>query len=273
MAELHTGTDHLLARVDGPVAVLSFNRPASRNALSEEMYAGFATALPQIRDDASIRVLMVTGEGGAFCSGGDVKGFRASHTSGAAPATAESTVDHLRSIQAAVSLAMRTMPKPVVAAIPGAAAGAGLSIALAADLRVAAERAVFVSAFSTIGGSGDFGSSWFLPRLIGEAKAKELMLLSPRLSAAEARDLGLVNRVLPDDDFEAAALAFCHELAGRAPIALRYIKENIQRSFDVGLATALDAEAVAMVRSMSTADHREAVAAFLEKRAATFEGR
>jgi len=273
MAELHTGTDHLLGRVDGPVAVLSFNRPASRNALSEEMYSGFATALPQVRDDSSIRVLMVTGEGGAFCSGGDVKGFRESHTSGATPPTAESTVDHLRSIQAAVSLAMRTMPKPVVAAIPGAAAGAGLSIALAADLRVAAERAVFVSAFSTIGGSGDFGSSWFLPRLVGEAKAKELMFMSPRLSAAEALDLGLVNRVFSDDGFDEAALAYCHDLAARAPIALRYIKENIQRSFDVGLATALDAEAVAMVRSMSTADHREAVAAFLEKRPAAFDGR
>ena len=148
-----------------------------------------------------------------------------------------------------------------------------LSIALAADLRIAAERSVFVSAFSTIGGSGDFGSSWFLPRLIGEARAKELMFMSPRLTASDALGLGLVNRVVPDDDFADAALAFCHELAGRAPVALRYMKENIQRSFDSDLATALDAEAVAMVRSMSTADHREAVAAFLEKRSATFEGR
>ena len=273
MSELHTGTDHLLGRIDGRVAVLSFNRPDSRNALSEEMYAGFRTALPQVRDNPGIRVLMVTGEGGAFCAGGDVKGFRASHASGGTPSSQEQTLDHLRDIQAAVSLAIRRLNKPVVAAIPGAAAGAGLSIALAADLRVAAERAIFVSAFSTIGASGDFGSSWFLPRLIGEAKAKEFMFFSERVSAPEALDLGLVNRVLPDDDFDQAALDYCHHLAGRSPIALRLIKENIQRSFDAGLAESLDAEATAMVRAMSTADHREAVAAFFDKRTPNYEGR
>ena len=273
MSELHTGTDHLLGRIEGRVAVLSFNRPDSRNALSEEMYAGFAAALPRVRDDADIRVLMVTGEGGAFCAGGDVKGFRASHNAGGTPTTQEQTLDHLRHIQASVSLAIRRLNKPVVAAIPGPAAGAGLSIALAADLRVAAARAIFVSAFSTIGASGDFGSSWFLPRLIGEAKAKEFMFLSERVSSDEALAMGLVNAVLPDDNFADAALEYCQHLAGRSPIALRLIKENIHRSFDVGLAEGLDAEATAMVRAMSTADHREAVAAFFDKRTPDYQGR
>lgn len=273
MTELNTGTDHLLGRIDGRVAVLSFNRPESRNALSEEMYRGFASALPQVRDNPDIRVLMVTGEGGAFCAGGDVKGFRASHQSGGTPTTHEQSLDHLRYIQASVSLALRRLNKPVVAAVPGAAAGAGMSIALAADLRVAAERSIFVSAFSTIGASGDFGSSWFLPRLIGEAKAKEFMFLSERVSAAEALDLGLVNRVLPDAGFDQAALDYCHQLAGRSPIALRLIKENIHRSYDIGLAEALDAEATAMVRAMATADHREAVAAFFDKRTPDYQGR
>ncbi len=273
MSALNTGTDKLLGRIEGQVAVLSFNRPDSRNALSEEIYNGFATALPEVAENSEIRVLMVTGEGGAFCSGGDVKGFKARHASTDAPPTQESSVDHLRHIQASVSLALRRMPKPVVAAIPGPAAGAGLSIALAADLRVAAERAVFVSAFSTIGASGDFGSSWFLPRLIGEAKAKEFMFLSPRVSAHEALSLGLINRVLPDDGFEDAALGFCFEVAGRSPIALRLIKENIHRSFNADLATGLDAEAIAMVRAMGTADHREAVAAFFDKRSPNYTGR
>ncbi|MFZ9446271.1 MAG: enoyl-CoA hydratase-related protein, partial [Ilumatobacteraceae bacterium] len=117
-----------------------------------------------------------------------------------------------------------------------------------------------------------FGTSWFLPRIVGEAKAKELMFLSPRLSARDAHALNIVNAVLPDDGYEQAALEWCHELAGRAPIALQHIKQNINRSLDVSLEAALDAEAVAMVRTMSTADHREASAAFVEKRPARFSG-
>ena len=191
MTELHTGTDKLLGRVHGPVAVLSFNRPESRNALSDEIYDGFNTALPQVAQRDDIRVLMVTGEGGAFCSGGDVKGFRASHAGEGESMTPEESLDRLRRNQMWISGAFRKLPKPVVAAIPGPAAGAGFSIALAADFRVATESAIFVSAFSTIGASGDFGSSWFLPRLIGEAKAKEFMFL--RLGSLRVRLSTLVS--------------------------------------------------------------------------------
>ncbi len=277
MAKIDTGTEDLLGRIDGHVAVLSFNRPERRNALSASMYDGFGTALPQIERDPSVRVLLVTGEGGAFCAGGDVKGMHENNTSSdsseAGPTSLEDRVAWLRSRQALVSLALRQLPMPVVAALPGAAAGAGLSMALAADLRLAAERAILVTAFANVGASGDFGTSWFLPRIVGEAKAKELMFTSPRLTAAEAADLGLVNRVLPDDGFAEAALAFCHDLAGRAPIALRYMKENVNRALGSTLAEALDAEASAMVRTMGTADHREAAAAFVEKRPPEFAGR
>ncbi len=276
MAKIETGTEDLLGRIDGHVAVLSFNRPERRNALSASMYDGFGRALPQIERDPSVRVLLVTGEGGAFCAGGDVKGMHENNTSGgspeAGPTSLEDRVAWLRSRQALVSLALRQLPMPVVAALPGAAAGAGLSMALAADLRIATERAVLVTAFANVGASGDFGTSWFLPRIVGEAKAKELMFTSPRLTAAEAADLGLVNRVLPDDGFAEAALAFCHDLASRAPIALRYMKENVNRALGSTLAEALDAEASAMVRTMGTADHREAAAAFVEKRPPEFAG-
>lgn len=277
--KIDTGTEDLLGRIDGHVAVLSFNRPERRNALSSPMYGAFDRVLPQIEQDPSVRVLLLTGEGGAFCAGGDVKGMHENNTSGdsadggAPTPSLEDRVAFLRSSQAAVSLALRRLPMPVVAALPGAAAGAGLSMALAADLRLAAERAVLVTAFANVGASGDFGTSWFLPRLIGEAKAKELMFTSPRLSAAEAADLGIVNRVLPDEGFADAALAFCHDLATRAPIALRYMKENVNRALGTTLAEALDAEAMAMVRTMSTADHREAAAAFVEKRPPKFSGR
>ena len=129
-----------------------------------------------------------------------------------------------------------------------------------------------VPAFATIGASGDFGGSWFLTNLVGPAKAKELYWTSPRLSATEALAMGLVNQILPDDDFEKAALAYCHDLAARSPIALRLMKENINRALTNDLATSLDAEAANMVRTMSTADHREATAAFLEKRTPAFRG-
>ncbi|NBU37969.1 MAG: enoyl-CoA hydratase [Actinobacteria bacterium] len=217
MSTLDTGTNDLLARIEGHVAIISFNRPEARTST-------------------------------------------------------EQGINRLRTIQRQVSLAIRRLPQPVVASFPGAAAGAGLSIGFAADLRIAAERAIIVTAFANIGASGDFGTSWFLPRIVGEAKAKELMFMSPRLSARDALSLNIVNAVLPDENYEHAALEWCHELASRAPVALQYIKQNINRSLEVSLETALDAEAVAMVRTMGTADHREASAAFVEKRPAKFTG-
>lgn len=273
---IETGTDDLLAHVDGHVGVIAFNRPERRNALSDPMYAGFGRALPAMATDPEVRVIMITGMGGAFCAGGDVKGMNEAHRSGVArPGRGGGTDDRiaqLRQSQRAVSLALHQCPKPVVAALPGAAAGAGLSIALAADIRLAAERAVLVTAFANVGASGDFGGSWFLTQLVGTAKAKELYLTSPRLSAAEARDLGMVNQVLADEGFADAALAWCHDLAARAPIAARLMKENLNRAVTCDLATALDAEAPNMVRSMTTADHKEAAAAFVEKRSPVFTG-
>lgn len=273
MTTLETGTDHLLGRIEGNVAILSFNRPEVRNALSEGVYAGFERAIPAIAGNPDIRVVMVTGEGSAFCSGGDVKGMNQSHKSGDGQSMSlEERVHGLRRRQNLVSMSLRTLPQPVIAALPGAAAGAGLSIALAADVRIAAARAIVMTAFANVGASGDFGTSWFLPRLVGEAKAKELMFTSPRLTAREAKDLGIINVVLPDDNFADAALSWCHDLSQRAPIALRYMKENINRAGDVSLQSALDAEATAMVRAMSTADHKEAAAAFVEKRSPRFIG-
>ncbi len=273
---IDTGSDDLLARVDGNVGIITFNRPERRNALSEGVYHGFAAALPVLAANPDVRVVLVTGAGGAFCAGGDVKGMNEAHRTGASragqPDGVEDRVAYLRQRQRAVSLALHEHPKPVVAALPGAAAGAGLSIALAADIRLAAERAILVTAFANVGASGDFGGSWFLTQLVGPAKAKELYFTSPRLSAREAADLGLVNQVLPDEGFDQAALDWCQALARQAPIAQRLMKENLNRALHCDLPTALDAEATNMVRSMSTADHREAAAAFVEKRSPNFTG-
>lgn len=275
--DIDTGTNDLLAHIDGNVGAIVFNRPDRRNALSNPMYDGFRAALGHFAQNDDVRVVMITGSGGAFCAGGDVKGMHESNETGTPregrPTTREGNIDVLRRNQRDVSLFIHKMQKPVVAAIPGAAAGAGMSIALSADIRLAAERALIVTAFSGIGASGDFGGSWFLTQLVGHSKAKELYFMNPRLTAAEALDLGIVNRVLPDDGFEQAALAWCHELASRPPIAMRYIKENINRAIGSDLATCLDAEAQAMITTMATEDHHEAAAAFVEKRTPTFNGR
>jgi len=274
---IDTGSDDLLARIEGNVGVITFNRPERRNALSEGVYHGFGVALPLLAENTDVRVVLVTGAGGAFCAGGDVKGMNEAHQAGSnragQPDGVEDNVAYLRNRQRAVSLALHEHPKPVVAALPGAAAGAGLSIALAADIRLAAERAILMTAFANVGASGDFGGSWFLTQLVGPAKAKELYFTTPRLSAHEAAELGLVNQVLPDEGFDQAALDWCRSLAQQAPIAQRLMKENLNRALHCDLATALDAEATNMVRSMSTADHREAAAAFVEKRRPNFTGR
>ncbi len=273
---LDTGTDDLLAHIDGHVGVLTFNRPDRRNALSDAMYAAFPRILPHFATDDDVRVVMLTGSGEAFCAGGDVKGMHESHQPGAAPrrgTDTESSSDVLNRLHRQVTLALHRHPKPVIAALPGAAAGAGMSIALACDLRLAAERAIVVPAFINVGASGDFGGSWFLTKIVGTAKAKELYFTSPRLSAADARELGIVNVVLPDDDFAANALAWCQSLGERAPLALRAMKRNLNLALTCDVETALEAEAANMSRSLATEDHREAAAAFVEKRPPRFVGR
>jgi 2-(1,2-epoxy-1,2-dihydrophenyl)acetyl-CoA isomerase len=220
---------------------------------------------------------MLTGTGRGFCSGGDVRAqserAEAAAASSGRPVSMEARISDLRARQADVSAALHEHPKVTIAALGGVAAGAGLSIALACDLRIAAESAFVTTAFAKVGFSGDFGGSWFLTQLLGSAKAKELYLTSDRVSSAEALRLGIVNRVVPDDDFETAALAYAQSFAGGPTLAYRYIKENINRAEGADLRTALDAEAVAMTRLSASDDHREAALAFVEKRQPTFKGR
>ncbi len=274
---LETGTEDLLGWVENGVAFLSFNRPASRNALSNAMYDGFAMALPVVAQDPTIGCLVLTGEGGAFCAGGDVKGFaeghkRAANEAASKPST-EAAVDGLRRLHVQTTLAVHRLPKITIAALPGAAAGAGLSFALSCDMRVATERAILITAFGNIGASGDFGGSYFLTQLVGPSKAKELYVLSERLTARAAETLGIVNRVFADADYAAESRAFAERVAAGAPLAQRAMKENINRALTSDLATCLDGEAANMVATMSTLDHRTAVAAFVEKTPPRFVGR
>jgi 2-(1,2-epoxy-1,2-dihydrophenyl)acetyl-CoA isomerase len=272
---LDTGTDVFLGHVDDGVAVLTFNRPDRRNALHPDIYRALSRLLPELARDDDVGAIVLTGAGGAFCAGGDVRGMneRNEGTGSAPPMSFEQRVEDLRHREDQVSLALWEYPKVTIAAIPGACAGAGLSIALACDLRIAAESAVFTTAFAKVGFSGDFGGSWFLTQLIGAGKARELYLTAERFDGAEAARLGIVNRAVPDDALQDEAMAWARRFAAGPLVAQRYIKENMNRAVTSDLRTALAGEATNMTRSGMTDDHKEAVKAFLEKREPKFTGR
>ncbi len=269
MTQIETGTDHLTATVDDGVAVLTLNRPERRNALSPEMLHALARALEQADADEAVGAVVLTGAGGAFCAGGDVKGF--AERDAGPPQVGQEAAQ--RRQQLAVSGKLARMSTPSIAALPGPAAGAGLSIAMACDLRYAASRAVLTTAFAKVGLSGDYGSAWFLVRLVGPAKARELLMLSSRLTAQEALGLGLVNEVVDGEDVLGRAIEVAHQLAQGPRVALAYIKENIELALQSSLDAYMDVEVTHHLQSFSTADHAEAARAFVEKRDPKFVGR
>lgn len=273
---IETGSEDLLARVEDRVAILTMNRPDRRNAMSDGMVAGLARALADAELADDVGCVVLTGAGGAFCAGGDVKGMAARTTDdggGGRAASFDERVHRQRLLQRAVSGKIFSMPKPVLASLPGAAAGAGLSIALACDVRIASEKAILTTAFARVGFSGDYGGTWFLTRLVGAAKARELYYLSARLDAKEAERLGLVNWVVPDAALRERTLELAQELASGPTIAYRYMKENISRAMDEDLFECLDMEATYHLHTGTTEDHREAATAFVEKRTPVFRGR
>ncbi len=270
---IETGTEHLQARIEHGVAVLTMNRPERRNALSSEMLEGLASALAEAETASDVGCVVLTGSGGAFCSGGDVKGM--AERSGRGPVLGlDERIHRQRLSQRATAGRIYAMPKPVIASLPGAAAGAGLSLALACDLRIASEKAILTTAFAKVGFSGDYGGTYFLTQLVGAAKARELYYLSDRIDAKEAERLGLVNRVVPESALEKQTLALARQLASGPTVAYRYMKENISRALSgAALEECLDLEATHHVHTGLTEDHRAAVKAFVEKTPPVFKGR
>jgi len=259
----------LETKLEGGVLTLTLNRPDKLNAFNLEMVQGLLDGLRRAATDDAVKVLVLTGAGKAFCAGGDV-GSMAEGTAFAS--SYEANVDALRQKMEASRL-LHELGKPTIAKLRGAAAGAGMSLALACDLRIASETAQIVTAFAKVGLAGDFGGTWFLSRLVGVAKAKELYFTSPRVGAREALALGLVNRVVADGELDAAVDALAASLAGGPAVALGYMKRNLTAVSDgISLAALLDLEAARMVRSAQTADHREAARAFVEKRTPRFAG-
>jgi 2-(1,2-epoxy-1,2-dihydrophenyl)acetyl-CoA isomerase len=266
-------TQDLIETIADGVATLTLNRPDSRNALSRPMMVSLAEALPRLAVDPSVRALVLTGAGRAFCSGGDVKTFaaRAAGSPAEAP-TFDQKVTDLRLRMEAVRW-LHEMPKPTLAVIPGPAAGAGLSLALACDLRIAADDAKLTTAFARIGLSGDFGGSYFLTHLVGASKARELYFTGRAVMADEAQRIGLLDRLVPYDELAAAAHAWARELAALPTVAVGYMKRNLNVAQRGSLAETLDAEAIHMIRCFETDDHKGAARAFVEKRPPHFAGR
>ena len=270
--QIDTGTDELLCEVRERVATVTLNRPHKKNSLSNDLTPALREILLTLEDSQDVGCVMLTGTGDAFCSGGDVSGMGGGSNEGPRKNIDERVAELIRK-QEALSLRLYELSKPTIAALPGPAAGAGLSIALACDLRIACPSAFIMTAFINIGLSGDYGSSWFLNRLLGQSKAKELMFFSERVYAEDAERLGLVNAVFPEETFREDAFAYAHKLANGPSMALSRMKRNIHRGADQGLRESLALEAEHMVASFQTEDAKEAIRAFAEKRKPEFKFR
>ncbi len=256
---------------DGAVAVITLNRPESLNAMNPEMLDTLCVAGKQLADDPAVRCVVVTGAGRAFSAGGDVKAMAEGNAANPAGGLL-GRVDTLRQ-QEEISRLLYEMPKPTIAAVNGVAAGAGLSVALAADIRIAGDQARFTTAFSKVGFSGDFGGTWLLQRLVGPSKAKELYFLSDIMGAEEALALGLVNRVVPQEQLLESAMTLARKFAAGPTLAYGRIKDNIAFGATNTFSDALTREAENMIASGLTEDHRNAALAFVQKREPEFAGR
>jgi enoyl-CoA hydratase/carnithine racemase len=269
--EIDTGTTELLCSVRDGVALITLNRPEARNAMSDKMTPALRTQIRERGEDANVGTILITGAGTAFCSGGDVKGMGGRGPRG--QMTFEERLGDLRWRQAALTGALVAVRKPTIAALPGAAAGAGLAIALACDIRIAAQSAFVSTGYAKVGLSGDYGIAWLLTRTIGSARARELMLTAERVDAERCERIGLVNRVVPDDKLRDEAFEFAKSLANGPRVALRNMKDNLDDALHIDYPTALHREAERLVQASRTADHKEAVQAFVEKRKPVFVGK
>jgi len=265
-------SDTVLFTTDGAVGVITLNRPESLNAMNPEMLDTMFRVAEKAAADPAIRCLVVTGNGRGFSAGGDVKAMASGGRGEGGGGSVLSGTEALRQ-QEEISRLLFEMPKPTVAAINGVAAGAGLSVALAADLRVSSDQARFTTAFAKVGFSGDFGGTWLLQRLVGPMKAKELYFMSDVFDAQRALELGLVTKVVPHDALMDETMALARRLASGPTLAYGRIKDNFVYGATNSFSDTLTREAENMVASGRTHDHLNAARAFVEKREPTFEGK
>ena len=261
----------LKIEIDGEIGTLTLNRPDAFNAMSPEMIFELGTAFAWLADEAPLRGLIVTGAGPAFCSGGDINGFK--------DGVEDDSIDlpaQVRRGAEALHVAivdLRRIPYPVIAAVNGPAAGAGFSLALACDIRIASEKAFVACAYGRIGASPDGGMTYFLPRVVGPSRALEILLEDPNMTAAEALEEGLVSQVVPAEDVMSAARAKAEELAAKAPFYVKMAKRLCGVSIENSLTEHLQLERHGIADSMATEDLREGAIAFFSGETPQFKGR
>jgi 2-(1,2-epoxy-1,2-dihydrophenyl)acetyl-CoA isomerase len=271
----------VLTELDEGVLTITLNNPEVRNAFTLAMGMDLIAELRDAAADPGVRVIILTGAGSAFCAGGDVRSLGSVDSRDKVAAKwgndpiwggMEQRTMRVKS-NGDITTLLHTMGKPTIAMVRGPAAGAGISMAVACDFRIASETAFFTTSFSRIGASGDLGSAYYLTKLLGPAKARELLFLSDKIGASEALAIGLVGKVVPDDALNAETMALAKRLANGPPIAHRYIKQNLITAEAINMDAYLEQEARNMIRCFQTEDSQEAIKAFNEKRQPRFTGR
>jgi len=265
---IDTGTNQLLASRNGDILTLTLNRPEARNALSENLTPALRAMLACTAEDDSIGALIITGAGKAFCAGGDVKGMETK--AGELVMTLEERITQLQQRQRTLTGVLTALPQPTIAALPGPAVGAGMAIALACDIRIAARSSFLSTGYLNVALSGDYGISWLITRLAGTARARELMFTGERLDAERCEQIGLVNQVVPDEDLQEVAKTMATTFADGPRTALRMMKENLDLAIHADFLTSLDHEAAQLIASSQNSDHQEAISAFIDKRPPNF---
>jgi 2-(1,2-epoxy-1,2-dihydrophenyl)acetyl-CoA isomerase len=269
-----TGTEDIRTEIADGVMTITLNRPERRNAMSDAMLTGLVASLDDAETATDVGAVLLTGAGGAFCAGGDVKGMAEAGGEGGDSALQYDARVHLqRRSQRDTAGKLYELPKPTIAALPGPAAGAGLSIALSCDLRYGSPNAILTTAFARVGFSGDYGGTYFMSRLIGSAKARELYFLSEKVDMTEAERLGLVNGVFSEESLLEEVTSIAKRLAQGPTVAYRYMKENLNRAVNGEMGECLDMEAAHHIHCGRTDDHKEAAQAFVDKREPVFKGR
>lgn len=260
--------EHVLLDKKDHVGWVTLNRPDKMNAFGGRMRQEIAEVIDDVCADPEVRVIVVTGTGKAFCVGGDVTEF----VSGQTKALSETSPSE-RPAMSKIVLALNRVEKPVIAAVNGVAAGGGVNLALACDIRIASEKARFGQVFTRRGVHPDWGGIYFLPRLVGYAKACELIFSGDVIDAQEAFTLGMVNKVVPHEELMAITSRMAQRIAGNAPIPIAFAKRGLQNFYKWDLAQALDYESYVLGVTMKTEDIKEGFTAFLEKRDPQFKGR
>lgn len=260
--------EHILLDKEDKIATITLNRPEKYNAFAGHMREDILEAVEEVCEDPDVRVIVVTGAGKAFCSGGDVNEF----VSGSSKALSRAASSE-RPAMSRIVLAINAAEKPFIAAVNGVAAGGGCNLALACDIRIAGERARFGEVFTRRGAHPDWGGIYFLPRLVGYSRAAELIFSGDVINAAEALQIGLVNRVVPQEELMEVTYQLARRIAQNAPIPIAFAKRGLQNFYKMDLAQALDYEAYVLDVTKNTEDFKEGFKAFLEKREPEFKGR